>query len=71
MDAQTPPQNKGLLLLFERGKFSLRRQADTRAQNTCRGNSKGRKLALVRYLDFFSECNREPLEDFKQGSHEM
>lgn len=46
-------------LLFERGKASLRRQADLRAQSTCRGNSQGKKLALVRNLDFYSRYNRK------------
>lgn len=36
-------------------------------QNTGRGKSKGKKLALIRNLDFYSEINRRPLEGFKQG----
>ena len=65
MDPQTPPQSKGLLLLFERVKASLRRQGDWRAPNTCQRNSKGRKLALVGNLNFYSKYSRKPLEGFK------
>lgn len=62
---QTPPQSKGLLLLFERGKASLRRQGGWRAHSTCWRNSKGRKLALVGNLKFYSKYSRKPLKDFK------
>ena len=65
MDPQTPPQSKGLLLLFERGKTSLRRDGDWRAQNMCCRKSKGRKLALVGNLNLYSKYSRKLLEGFK------